>query len=562
MCCHGSETRPGKILADINGRPLISYTIERVQRAATRLPLVIVISEDPADDPIADYCRRSGLVSYRVPREEDDKFSATIQRYNWDFAVKLNGEELFIDPNTLQNMLAVAETDHFDFISNVPEHTFPDGMSIEIIRSKFYFSIKSDIDNTQQCEQVFSLLYEKPNLGQRYIHKNKECPQASGLSLAIDTHSDIDRACNIIQGAGKNNHNFGLREIESFLRYEKKISPWQGAVGPLLIAEIGGNHEGDFEVAKHMTELAISSGADSVKFQLYSGSTLVSPVESPDRHRHFKKFELTKDQHIYLAKMCQTANVSYSASVWDLEMLDWIDPYLDFYKIGSGDVTAWPILEAFAHRGKPILLSTGLSTMEEILQTVSMLQRVNPCYTDPNMLCVMQCTSMYPTPDEDANLRVMDSLKYTTGLSIGYSDHTIGMEALLTATAMGADALEFHFTDTREGKSFRDHKVSLTPNEVLTLKEDIKRIKAFHGSGIKLPQPSELANGHEVSFRRGAYVKKPILTGDTIKKDDLVFLRPAHGTDARDSELLIGSKAVHDLIPFKAIELDKDYSKK
>ncbi|ALP54789.1 hypothetical protein Tel_08595 [Candidatus Tenderia electrophaga] len=346
----------------------------------------------------------------------------------------------------------------------------------------------------------------------------------------------------------------------SFLSRELKSSPWEGAVGPLLIAEIGGNHEGDFNLAKHMANLAISCGADSVKFQLYRGNTLVSPVESADRNRHFKKFELTKNQHIYLAEMCRDASVSYSASVWDLDMLDWIDPYLEFYKIGSGDMTAWPILAEFARRGKPILLSTGLSTMEEILQTVEFLKRINPRYSEPNMLCILQCTSMYPIPDEDANLRVMDSLRDVARASVGYSDHTIGMDALLAAAAMGARVLEFHFTDDREGKSFRDHKVSLTPDEVQNLKSQIKRIIALRGDGVKLPQPSELANEHEVSFRRGVFIQRPMKAGELIKEDDLVFLRPAHGTDARDAEMLIGCKVLRDIEPFKAIESGVDYS--
>ena len=105
-----------------------------------------------------------------------------------------------------------------------------------------------------------------------------------------------------------------------------------------------------------MTDLAIASGADVVKFQIYSGDTLVSPVESPDRYRHFQRFELSPDQHIALAERCRAAGCDYNASVWDPGALDWLDPYLTFYKVGSGDLTAYPLLQAFAARGKPILL--------------------------------------------------------------------------------------------------------------------------------------------------------------------------------------------------------------
>jgi sialic acid synthase SpsE len=336
-------------------------------------------------------------------------------------------------------------------------------------------------------------------------------------------------------------------------------SPWQGKFGPLLIAEIGGNHEGDFSVAKNMVQQAITSGVDCIKFQLYTADTLVSKIESPNRHAHFKKFELTKGQHIYLAKMCQDANITYLASVWSLDMLEWIDPFLDFYKIGSGDMTSLSLIGEFINRDKPILLSTGLASMEEVLSTVSYMQDVSPHYKDPNMLCILQCTSMYPIADSDANLLVMDSIKSKTGLSVGYSDHTIGSVALTTAAAMGANVLEFHFTDSRVGKVFRDHQVSLTAEEVLALKDNILKICTLRGSKNKLPQFIELENKHEISFRRGVYPKKSIRKGEVIKKEDLILLRPAHGTDAREIDTVIGSIALKELKEHKAIKHKVDF---
>ena len=150
-----------------------------------------------------------------------------------------------------------------------------------------------------------------------------------------------------------------------------KKSFWAGKNGPLLIAEIGGNHEGDFKYAKKLVKLAITTGVDVIKLQLYSGDQLVSKFQSQKRYKHFKKFELTKAQHIYLANLCKSKGVKYLASVWDLDMLNWIDKYLPFYKIGSGDLTAYPIIKEFAKRGKPIILSTGLSSLDEIKKSVN-----------------------------------------------------------------------------------------------------------------------------------------------------------------------------------------------
>jgi N-acetylneuraminate synthase/N,N'-diacetyllegionaminate synthase len=335
-------------------------------------------------------------------------------------------------------------------------------------------------------------------------------------------------------------------------------SPWNGKHGPLLIAEIGGNHEGDFEYAIRLTDLAIDSGTDFVKFQLYRGDTLVSPFESPDRNRHFARFELTQDQHLELARRCEAAGVGYIASVWDVEMLDWIDDHLKIYKIGSGDLTAYPMIRELARRGKPIILSTGLSTLQEILESVRFIQSVNAAYRSPEMLALLQCTSMYPISFDDANLAVMDTLREATGLAVGYSDHTEGSLALSAAAARGAQILEFHFTDQREGKSFRDHKVSLTRDEVRQLCNQLDDISRLLGDGVKRPLTSEVESDHVTTFRRGVYSRRALKAGDALREEDMVILRPNHGVDARRFDEVIGKRVARDLGAYEALELQDD----
>ncbi|RYE43047.1 MAG: hypothetical protein EOP24_30135 [Hyphomicrobiales bacterium] len=554
LCRYGSERLPGKILRELHGRPLLSYIVERVRKGASACPVVVATSDEAPDDPIAAYCRRAGIECFRGSLGDvAQRFLDCAESHGWDFAVRINGDNLFVDPATLNAMLAVAQTDAFDFVTNVPGRTFPFGMSVEIVRTSFYRSAMRDAREAPHREHVTSWLYDHPGVGRRYVYQNRTCPEAAGLQLAVDTAEDFELASRILAAAGPYHANLGLAEIAFLARNPRRTSPWKGSAGPLLIAEIGGNHEGNFEVAKAMTLSAIESGVDCVKFQLYRGDSLVSPVESPDRHRHFQRFELPRERHIELARMCRDAGVSYLSSVWDLEMLDWIDEYMDIYKIGSGDLTAWPFLKEFARRGKPLLLSTGLATMDEVLQTVAQVQAVDDRYRSPDMFCIMQCTSMYPIPDQEANLRVMDSLRASTGLAVGYSDHTVGMDALCAAAAMGAEALEFHFTDTREGKTFRDHQVSLVADEVRALKKQIARITAFRGDAVKRPQESELAVGHEVSFRRGVYARRTIAAGETLTERDLVLLRPAHGTDARDTDTVVGATALCRIEPFQSI---------
>jgi len=330
----------------------------------------------------------------------------------------------------------------------------------------------------------------------------------------------------------------------------------KGKHGPLLIAEIGGNHEGDFEYAKRLCQLAIDTDVDMVKFQIYTGDSLVSREESPTRNKHFKKFELSKEQHQELAQMVQDAGLMYTSSVWDLEAMDWIDPYIPVYKIGSGDLTAYPVLKATAALGKPMILSTGLSTESEVLEAVQYIQSCNPIYKNPQMLAVLQCTSMYPINPGDAHLSVMEVYRQKTGLTIGYSDHTEGSKALYYAVAMGAEVLEFHFTDEREGKSFRDHKVSLMPAEVKELIREIKLIKDYQGNPVKVPTQIELDNGHELSFRRAVYPKTDLPKGSILKPENLVVLRPNHGIDARDYDKVLGKKLMEAVVAHQKLSWD------
>tara|TARA_A100001035_G_scaffold110930_1_gene87017 strand:- start:4549 stop:5556 length:1008 start_codon:yes stop_codon:yes gene_type:complete len=328
---------------------------------------------------------------------------------------------------------------------------------------------------------------------------------------------------------------------------------WQGKFGPLLIAEIGGNHEGNFNYAKKLVKLAISSGVDVVKLQIYQGANLVSHVESKKRFYHFKKFELTKEQHIILAKICQKAKVFYLASVWDKKSLLWVDKYLKFYKIGSGDLTAYPILSELSRRGKPIILSTGLSNLSEINKTIKFIRSQNKIYKNKNYLSLLQCTSAYPTPDQEVNLNVIKSLIKKTNLTIGYSHHNKGDLALISSYLLGAKILEFHFTDTRKGKKFRDHKISLTPQETKLLIEKIKKINLLLGKEKKTPTKSEIRSNNIKTFRRAVYFNKDMKKGSVIKEKDLTYLRPNHGVDARDYKKIIGRKILKNIKAFSRL---------
>ena len=335
----------------------------------------------------------------------------------------------------------------------------------------------------------------------------------------------------------------------------KKKFNWNGKFGPMLIAEIGGNHEGDFNYAVKLTKLAISSGADVVKFQIYTGNSLVNKYIDKARNEHFKRFELSPEQHVKLAKICKKNGVIYSASVWNTEALKWINKYIKFYKIGSGDLTAYPVLGKICETNKPILLSTGLSNLNEIRNTIKFLVKKNSIYKRKNMIALLQCTSMYPTSDYDININVIDRLKNYFNIPVGYSDHSIGDFAVLLAALKGADILEFHFTDNRAYKKFRDHKVSLNPKELKNLCNNLTRAKIMLGKNEKKLLLSEKKSGHVKSFRRAIYFNRNIKSQELIKEEDLVCLRPNQGLDARKYKKIINTKSKKNYKAFDKIKI-------
>ena len=332
---------------------------------------------------------------------------------------------------------------------------------------------------------------------------------------------------------------------------------WKGKNGPLLIAEIGGNHEGSFQYAKKLLNLSCLNNIDVIKYQIYQGNTLVNKNLSPARYNHFKNFELTKKQHLYLADLCRERGFKYLSSVWNKEDLRWIEKKMEFFKIGSGDLTAYDQIYETCKYKKPILLSTGLSTLKEIRETLNFIKNTNKFYKNKKNIAILQCTSSYPTKNEEVNLNTLKTLK-KIGYEIGYSHHEKTPYPLELAYTLGCNILEFHFTDTRKYKKFRDHKISLTPQMVNNLIKKIKLINTYLGSNKKEPTKEEINSGNIKSFRRGLYLKRDIKKDSIIKKEDLVSLRPAQSLSAKYFFKLINKKAKKNLSKLEIINF-KDF---
>ena len=307
-----------------------------------------------------------------------------------------------------------------------------------------------------------------------------------------------------------------------------------------FIAEIGGNHQGDERRILSLTEDAIANGVKILKYQIYTGESLVSDKYDADRVTHFKSFTLANSVYQKVIDLCLEADVEFMASIWSKSLLDEFDPFIKRYKIGSGDLTNYPLIKFMAERGKPIILSTGLSEIEEVDSAVEYIRSINDIYLQPHYLSILQCTSVYPCPLKEVNLSVIDEYKRRYNSFIGYSHHTIQYSPIYAAISMGVDVIEFHYTDTKHDNYFRDHLISVDASEYKKIVAFYEETVIFRGEPNKRATEQEIVTGHIKSFRRSLFYKHDFAEGHCLTEGDFESLRPAVGISSRYINEVIG----------------------
>ncbi len=304
----------------------------------------------------------------------------------------------------------------------------------------------------------------------------------------------------------------------------------------LIIAEAGVNHNGDIKIAKKLIDAAVYAGADIIKFQTFSsvGLTTSSAIKSNYQKSETKpnetqqemlsKLELTKENHLELINYCQKKGIEFLSSAFDNESISFLDSLnLKRWKIPSGEITNYPYLKFVGSKNKEIILSTGMSNMHEIEAALEIILE-SGC--DKKNITFLQCNSQYPTPFEDANLRVIQTLKNKFKVNAGFSDHTIGIEAPIAAVAMGATIIEKHLTLNKNMEG-PDHKASIEPDEFRDLVISIRNIEKAIGDGIKTVNPSESEN--KILVRKSLYAKKSIKKGERFTVENICLKRPGSG---------------------------------
>lgn len=314
---------------------------------------------------------------------------------------------------------------------------------------------------------------------------------------------------------------------------------------PVVIAEIGVNHEGDLSQAKKMLQMAAAEGVDYVKFQSYTPNRLTS-ANDPARLQRVSKFALSKQDFQELANLAKTLNVNFLSTPVTEDWVEFLNPLCMAFKIASGDITFKPVIQKAAQTGKTIILSTGAAKLEEIDQAVAWIKTEVGEENLKGRLVLMHCVSAYPTPIDEANILSVSFLKDRYNLPIGYSNHVIGINACLAAVALGASVIEVHFTDCKDGREFRDHALSFDQGDLRTFIHSAREIKKSLGVYGKEPQNCEKAI--IPSIRKGIIAARNLKRGQVLAKDDLMFARPATEFTSNDIEQLIGKFLNQDII--------------
>ena len=321
-----------------------------------------------------------------------------------------------------------------------------------------------------------------------------------------------------------------------------------------LIAEIGGNHEGDLSKAKDLMFQAHEAGADIVKFQSYSGEGLVNKKLRLDRYNHFSRFMLTDDEWIDLAETAKNNEINFASSIWEKRYFDLLDKYICIYKVGSGDLSNHELMRCFISTKKSIVLSTAMSSIDQIRQTYEFILGQDKMIIEEDRLAILQCTAMYDDPSYlHVNLLAMTQLEREFGCLVGFSNHAVGTNATIASIALGAKVVEFHFTDSKNS-DFRDHKLSFDAADVRDVVSFNNEFISMLGNSTKTVHPSEVIN--ETEFRRGVYFNRPIQKGEIVQVDDLAFLRPELGISMWNLNKIVGKTTQKDISPLEILDME------
>lgn len=321
-----------------------------------------------------------------------------------------------------------------------------------------------------------------------------------------------------------------------------------------VIAEIGNNHEGSYALAEELVGLAAEAGVHAAKLQMIHPEQFVCSTDTA-RFDQLKKFQLTHQEYERLFHHATKAGIHFMTTPFDLEAVDVLDPWVPAFKVASSDNDFFPLLEKIAQTKKPICLSTGLAEVNEIKAAVNFIENEWTKNQTVHQLAILHCVTNYPTPKNEAHISTVSYLKELfPNHTVGYSDHTLGIDACTLAVANGARIIEKHFTIDHNHSSFRDHQLSANPQELKLMIEKIKEAQVYLGPKGKFVTEAE--ETVKARVRRSIAFKTNLPKGHKITFNDLIWVRPGSGMAPGNESKILGKVLTSNVSRGDIITLD------
>ena len=547
----GSKGVRRKNLRPLAGKPLIGWAIE-IARKCPSIDRVVISTED---EEIAEVARSYGAeVPFLRPNElaRDDSPELHVWQHVLRTLAALDGRM----PDVLVNIPAVSPLrtvgDVEACVAGLLDYNADLCLTVKPAdRNPYFTMLKIDdgwasplikaptpIFRRQDAPEVFDIVPVAYAARADFVLRTHHLldGRVRAITVPPERSVDIDTELDLafVEFLLERNSMRSIKNIQRMdtIHIDSRKIGWGEPV--FIIAEAGVNHNGDLQTAEKMVDVAAEAGADAVKFQTFRADEVVSEAAPKARYQientgeggsqleMLKRLELSPDAHRKLIERCHARGIMFLSTPFDFPSADLLERLsVPAYKVPSGEITNWPFLEHIASKGKPVILSTGMSDLNEVEQAVKVL-RAAGC----SELLILHATSSYPATAASSNLRAMQTLSDSFHTPIGLSDHTIGIEVALAATALGACILEKHFTLDRSLPG-PDHKASLEPAELRSLVSGIRAVESALGDGRKQPTPSE-EDVRRVA-RRSIVARRIIPSGTLIARDLLTYKRPGTG---------------------------------
>lgn len=547
----GSKGIPKKNIKVLAGKPLIAYTIEA---AKSKFINKVVVSTD--DNEIAHISKQYDAEVIKRPNNLARDDSQTIDavnhvittleedRYFPDIVVLLqptsplrtqknvdDAIKLFIkNKGKCDSLVSVCEFEHSPYWSLKVE----DGYLKPNFGNNYFKMRRQDLPKLYMPNGSIFISTKQILLTSKSFYKGNIIPYSMKTeeSIDIDTMLDFKLAEIMLKNAEMENEDVETDEPT------------------FIIAEAGVNHNGSLDLAKKLVNAAKESGADAIKFQTFKTEDLVTKdakkaeyqnktTRENSQYEMIKKLELSDDDFRELALYADKKGIMFLSTPFDIESVNLLDEIgVPLFKLGSGEITNFPLLQHVASKGRPVILSTGMATMDEIEEAVDLL------HDKVKSLTLMHCVTSYPAEIHDTNLKVIETLRSTFKVPVGFSDHTPGIEMAMAAVALGSDVIEKHFTLNKnlEGP---DHKASLEPPEFKKMVHSIRNVESGMGNGIKKLTDTE----KEIKrVARKSIVARVQIPQETIITEDMLAVkRPGTGIKPKYLESIIGKKTTSEI---------------